>query len=199
MDSPIRTRPAPPASADPAVEAPTSAALAEAPPGALARLGRVLAGVEAIVRFAYRVATLSAVSVGLIVLALATHTGNGPAELAAVGLLLLTPAAAVALAGWTLSDLARLPRQLKEAALEATGREPSGAAVKGSRVARLVRSLWAMRGLALLTKGGWLRAVGALRYARLASLPFALGLVAFALLNGVVILGGVAALLVLLF
>ena len=211
MDSSTR----PPATADPlrdgdalapptsaSVAAPAEAALSDAPPGALARLGQVLPGVEAVVRFAYRTALGSALAAGLVVLALATHTALTNVGLAVLGLLLALPALALALAGWTLADLARLPSQLREAALAATGRAAASggptAAAKGSRIGRLLRSLWAARGLALLTKGGWLKAVGALRFLRLASLPFALGLVAFVALNGLVIVAGLVALLVLL-
>ncbi len=198
MDS--RTRPAPSPPATP--EAP-AAVVAEAPPGALARLGRLLPGVDALVRFAYRTAGASVVAVALI-LAVAIDavgwtegTRLGLALLAAV---LLLPAAAAALAGWTLADLVSIPGQLRDAALQASGRasEARGART-GSRLLAVGRSLWAARGLALLSRGTWLRGVGALRFLRLASLPFALGLLALFSLNAVVIAGGVAALLVLLF
>ena len=198
MDSrpsvPTASRPAAAPSAPPA-----EAALAEAPPGALARLGRLLPGVEAIVRFAYRLAGVSAVAALLIVAAVwrwAPQLATG--VLVALGILLLVPAIAVAIAGWTLADIASLPRQIKEAALAATGREASGAAAKGSRIGRLLRSLWAARGLALLTKGGWVRAVGTLRFLRLTSLPFALALLGAVALNGAVIAGGLVAVLLLL-
>jgi hypothetical protein len=191
---PTASRPAAAPSAPPA-----EAALAEAPPGALARLGRLLPGVEAIVRFAYRLAGVSAVAALLIVAAVwrwAPQLATG--VLVALGILLLVPAIAVAIAGWTLADIASLPRQIKEAALAATGREASGAAAKGSRIGRLLRSLWAARGLALLTKGGWVRAVGGLRFLRLASLPFALALLGAVALNGAVIAGGLVAVILLL-
>ncbi|WP_420454535.1 hypothetical protein [Rubrivirga sp.] len=198
MDSsPVQTRPALPASPELVLDSETLA-LADAPPGALARLGRLLPGVDALVRLAYRLALASAVAAGLIVAAVASATALATPVLVGLGALLLVPAAAVAVAGWTLADLASLPGQLRQAALAATGRA-GGAAEKGSRIARLVKSLWAARGLALLTKGGWLRAVGALRFVRLASLPFALALLGFVALNGVVIAGGLVALLVLLF
>ena len=194
MDS--RTRPAPPAVAD----APAPPALADAPPGALDRLGRLLPGVDAVVRFAYRSALAGAVGAALVVLAAATHTGAEPIGLVVLGALLLIPAAAVALAGWTLADVAALPRQIREAALAVAGREAGGKTpARRSRLARLARSLWAARGLALLTRGGWLKAVGALRFVRLASLPFALGLVGLGALNAVVVAAGVVALFVLLF
>ena len=185
----------------PAVEAGVPAADA-VPPGALARLGRLIPGAEAVARFAYRVAGASVVAAGLVVWAVVdavgwTDVSRGP--LVALGLLLLLPAAATALAGWTLADLARLPGQLRDAALSAAREAGDARTAKGSRLVRLVRSLWAARGLALLTKGGWVKAVGALRFLRLASLPFALALVGAVALNAVVIVAGVVAVLVLLF
>ena len=191
--------PSPPAPTTTAGAPPSEAALAEAPPGALARLGRLLPGVEAVVRFAYRLAGVSAVFALLIVAAVLRWVpGLAPGVLVALGILLLVPAAAVAVAGWTLADLASLPRQFKEAALAATGREAAGAVTKGSRIGRLLKSLWAARGLALLTKGGWVKAVGALRFLRLASLPFALALLGAVALNGVVIAGGLISVVLLL-
>lgn len=174
---------------------------AGAPPGALVRLGRLLPGVDVLVRFAYGLAAVSLVSVGVIVAALADAVAAfTPGALALIGVILALPAAATALAGWTLADLASLPGQLKQAALDATGRaDASAGRIKGSRIGRLVRSLWAARGLALLTKGGWVKAVGALRFVRLASLPFALALLGAVALNGVVVAGGLVAVLVLLF
>ncbi|MEM1116488.1 MAG: hypothetical protein AAF845_14505 [Bacteroidota bacterium] len=198
MDS--RSRP--PASAAPPAELAAPApgadlALApEAEPGALARLGRLLPGVEALVRFAYRTAAVSAGAALVIVFALAEAVGGLPVWLLLLGAVLLLPASGTALAGWTLSDVASIPGQLREAALAATGR--SGAPAKGSRVVRLLKALWAARGVALLSKGAWMKAVGAVRFVRLASLPFALGLLGLVALNGVVILGGLAALVVLL-
>lgn len=198
MDS--RTTVSVPTSPPVAADAPTSdVALADAPPGALARLGRLLPGVDAVVRFAYRLAGVSAVAALLIVAAVVRWVPQlAPGLLVALALLLLVPAAAVAIAGWTLADLASLPRQIRDAALAATGRETAGAVAKGSRIGRLVKSLWAARGLALLTKGGWVKAVGALRFLRLASLPFALALLGAVALNGVVIAGGLVSIVLLL-
>lgn len=198
MDS--RTTVSVPTSPPAAADAPTSdVALADAPPGALARLGRLLPGVDAVVRFAYRLAGVSAVAALLIVAAVVRWVPQlAPGLLVALALLLLVPAAAVAIAGWTLADLASLPRQIRDAALAATGRETAGAVAKGSRIGRLVKSLWAARGLALLTKGGWVKAVGALRFLRLASLPFALALLGAVALNGVVIAGGLVSIVLLL-
>ena len=177
----------------------TAADVDDAPPGALARLGRLLPSVDAVVRLAYWLAAASAVAVALILWAVwdAFSARLWPTDLAVLGAVLLLPAAAVALAGWTLADVARLPGQIRDAALAAAGRGDGAPLKKGSRLGRLVRSLWAARGLALVTRGGWLKAVGALRFVRLASLPFALALVALVLMNGVVLLGGVVALLTL--
>ena len=185
----------------PVATADDAQAVADVPPGTLARLGRLLPGVDALVRFAYRVAVGSAISAGLVVAALSDAFASlSPGVLSLVGLVLCLPAGAIALAGWTLADLASLPRQLKDAALAATGRADAARSVtKGSRIGRLLRSLWAARGLALLTKGGWMKAVGALRFVRLASLPFALALLGAVALNGVVIAAGVVSLFVLIF
>ena len=194
MDSQVQPRPA--RLAEPP-DAPLDLDRAEAEsPGALARIGRLLPGVDGVVRFAYGTAAASAVSAGLVVVAVA-QAGADRGLLAALGLLLLTPALAAALAGWTLADLASLPAQVRDAARAAAGRQRGGAAPKESRIGRLLRSLWAARGLALLTRGGVARAVGAVRFVRLASLPFLLGLVGFVALNALVIAGGVVALLVL--
>ncbi|MEM0961646.1 MAG: hypothetical protein AAGK21_03760 [Bacteroidota bacterium] len=155
-------------------------------------------------RWAYRLAIVSAASAGAIVAAIADIVPGGLAWAVAVTLwaILALPALGVAVAGWTLADLASLPGQIREAAMAAAGRqrdqEPAASPTKRSRIGGVLRSLWAARGLALLTKDGWLKAVGAVRFVRLASLPFMLGLVVFVALNGVVIAGGVVALLILL-
>ena len=204
MDS---ARPVPPAPSAPAPStgAPLAAPpaevpeIAQAPPGALARLGRMLPAVDTVVRAAYRTAGLSALSVAVILYVLWDWRAERmvPGDLVVIGLVLSLPAAAVALAGWTLADVARLPGQIREAARSAARRE-SGEPTEGSRIGRLVRSLWAARGLALLTRDGWLKAVGAIRFVRLASLPFVLGLTVLIALNGVVIVGGLIALLFLI-
>ncbi len=184
--------------------------MSSAPPGALARLGRLLPGVEALVRFAYRTAGASAVAAVVIVAAVwqwldgSAWVPSGAAEawplLGGLGAVLLLPAAAAALAGWTLADLASIPGQLRDAALQASGRASQARGPRtGSRLVAVGRSIWAARGLALLSKGTWLKGVGALRFVRLASLPFALGLLALFALNAVVIAGGVVAALLLLF
>ena len=181
--------------------APPAAPLAEPPPGALARLGRLLPGVDGLVRFVYRTAAASAVAAALVAAAvaeaLAGAVGGVPwAAVAALLLVLWVPAGAAALAGWTLADLARLPGQLRDAAAAAGGRARETAG-RRSRLGRSVRALWAARGLALASRGAWLRAAGAVRFVRLASLPFALALGGLFALNAVVIAAGAVALLVL--
>lgn len=168
-----------------------------ASPGLLAKIGRVLPSVEALVRTAYRMAAVSAVAALVIVAALTEAVGGWAGWIGVVGLLLLLPAGGTALAGWTLADLVRIPGQIRSAALATAGR--GGAPRQGSRIVRFVKALWAARGLALVSKGAWLKAVGALRFVRLASLPFALGLLGLVALNGVVVLGGIVAALSLLF
>ena len=170
----------------------------EAPPGALARLGRLLPGVDALVRFAYRTAGVSAAAAALVGVALWDLAGATPQLAAVVAGICALPAAALALAGWTLADVASIPSQIRQAALAAAGREAAVEKAPRSRLVRLGKRVWAARGLALLTQGGWLKAVGALRFVRLASLPFALGLLAFVSLNAVVITGGAVSLLLLL-
>lgn len=169
------------------------------PPGALARLGRVIPSAEAVVRFAYRTAGLSALGVAAIVIAIGQAVAWAPSwrgDLAVLAVVLLIPAFAALLAGWTLSDLTKLPGELREAALGAA--TLARGERKKSRLLSVVRAIWAARGVALLSKGTWLKAVGALRFLRLASLPFALALAGLFALNGVVILGGVVALLTIL-
>ena len=151
-------------------------------------------------RFAYRTAGLSALAVVAIVVAVGEAVAWAPgwrAELVLLAAALSVPALAAVLAGWTLADLTRLPGDLREAALGAAD-AARGTRWPRSRLLSVVRALWSARGVALLSKGAWLRAVGALRFLRLASLPFALGLAGLFALNGVVILGGLVALLAVL-
>ena len=179
----------------------TPAVIAEAPPGVLAKLGRVVPGADTLVRFAYGTALASSISVGAIVWAVLEWTGplaTGVGALSwgpvlALAAVLLTPALAAALVGWTLADLVRLPGQLRQAALAAAGGATGAAAAKGSRIARVFRAIWAARGLARGSKDAWLRAIAAARLIRLASLPFVLALVGLFALNGVVIVAGLVA------
>ena len=189
----------------PAVEPETTpAVIAEAPPGVLEKLGRIVPGADALVRFAYRVAGVSAVAAALVVAAVYEAIRDAPElTIGWVPLLVLfaglcVPALAAALVGWTLSDLLRLPGQLRQAAVAAAGGAAGAAAAKGSRIVRVVRALWAARALALGSKDAWLRAIAAARVIRLASLPFVLALVGLFALNGVVIAAGLVALVLLL-
>lgn len=176
------------------------AVIEETPTGVLQKLGRVVPAADTLVRFAYRTGAVSAISAVLIWVAL---FGGGIGTVAmpwglalATAALLLIPAGAAALVGWTLADLVRLPGQLRQAAVAAAG-GATGTAKGGSRIASVFRAIWALRGLALGSKEVWVRAVAAVRFVRLASLPFVLALVGLFALNGVVILGGMVALLVL--
>lgn len=176
------------------------AVIEETPTGVLQKLGRVVPAADTLVRFAYRTGAVSAISAVLIWVAL---FGGGIGTVAmpwglalATAALLLIPAGAAALVGWTLADLVRLPGQLRQAAV-ATAGGATGTAKGGSRIASVFRAIWALRGLALGSKEVWVRAVAAVRFVRLASLPFVLALVGLFALNGVVILGGMVALLVL--
>lgn len=204
MDSTVsRTTPAPVASS-----VPPDTLLAETTPDeavarrrALAPLGRVLPLAHGLVRFCYRTAGVSAVAVGLILAAVLSAPAAAQASATAMGLLgmlLLVPAGAAALLGWTLSDLLRLPRQIREAAAAAAG-GVRAEGVRKSRLSSLIGAVWAARGLVLTSRDGWMKAIAAARVARLASLPFALGLVGLFVLNGVVVLGGLVALAVLVF
>ena len=182
----------------PDVAGATPAVLADAPPGALARLGRVIPGADTLVRFAYRTGAASAVAAALVWAALFERVVGTPSMpwpfAIVVAVVLLVPALAAALVGWTLADLVRLPGQLREAAVAAAGGVTGAARAKGSRIAAIFRAIWAARGLALGSKDAWLRAIAAARFIRLASLPFVLALVGLFALNGVVIVAGLVAL-----
>ena len=196
--TPTHPLPAPQPVADELAEAPSDVLTDEPSASVLAKLGRVVPAADTLVRFAYRTGVVSAASAAVIWFALfgnAVGTPAMPWGLAlAVGVLLLIPAGAAALVGWTLSDLVRLPGQLRQAAVAAAGGAAGAVAAKGSRIASIFRAIWAARGLALGSKDAWLRAVAAARFIRLASLPFVLGLVGLFALNGVVIVGGLIAL-----
>lgn len=124
----------------------------------------------------------------------------GSVALALVVLLVLLIPAGAALVGYlTLQDVLTLPARLRSAAAETTGqtkdaltaREPS----KRRRLFSFFRAIWAARSLAVDSKGAWLKAVAAARVVRLASLPFALGLLAAFALNFAVIAAAVLAVL----
>jgi hypothetical protein len=199
MDSPRSPYPARPA---PAVHAPVAP-----PPGALQRVGRLLPLVEGLVRGTKRLAAVSAASAVVLWLVLARpwRWGAAPPEDGyvlqfVVLLVLLVPAGAALLGAVTLGDLLRLPAQLRGAAAEAAG-HARGALARGPARGRLlgfVRALWSARALVTDAQGGWVRALALARLARLASLPFALFLVAAVALNVVVIAAAGLAVLVML-
>jgi hypothetical protein len=120
---------------------------------------------------------------------------------------LLLPAAGTFLAVATLREVLALPDKIRalpgavrESALEAKGH--AGGAQGRSRSRRLwgvFGVLWRLRGIVMDTQGSWLQTLALVRFARLASLPFALGLVVLFALNFVVLAAAVlAGLLVLL-
>ena len=169
----------------------------------LARIGRALPRLSALVRFANRVALLSAICAGALWWSLAggSFALGAAAWIPALGglVLLLIPAGAAWLLGLTLKDLAAIPAGLRATATAAAA-DARGAlgTKKEGRIVGMVRALWAARGLVLESKGAWAKAATAFRVVRLAKLPFALGLLGLFLLNGLVILaGGIAAVLLL--
>ena len=120
MDSPSSPDPRPVAVED----APVLAGV-EAPPGALARLRRLVPLVRGLVRQTSRlgvVSAVAAVALWLVVVEPWTWGASPPSGgygLSLLGLLvLLVPAGAAFLGAWTLADLLDLPTQLREAARE---------------------------------------------------------------------------------
>ena len=198
MDSPRFSHPAPP----PATAAPVPV---EAPPGTLDRVRRLLPFVEALVRRTKRLAVVSAGS-AVVLWAILTRpwawtlgAPEGGYTLPLVGLLvLLVPAGAALLDALTLGDLLRLPAQLRGAAAD-TAAHARGAVARGPsgrRLAGFARAVWGARALVLDAQGGWLKALALARLARLASLPFALALIAAVALNFVLIAAAVLAVLI---
>ena len=172
-------------------------------PGVVARVRRLVPLVSALVRQTKRLAAASAVSAVVLWLVLARPWGmHGPEAgyaLPLVGLLvLLVPPGAALLGALTLSDLLTLPGRLREAAGETTAhaRGALGPEAEGGRLFRFARAVWVARALVLDAQGGWLKALAVARLARLASLPFALALVAAVALNFVVIAAALVAVLV---
>lgn len=108
--------------------------------------------------------------------------------MAVVGLLLLVPAGAAAVLAWTLGGLVALPGDLRDAARSVVA--PTGGERGGP--AGLFRTVWALRGLVAGSTEAWARTAG---LARLASLPFVLGLLALVALNPVLVVAGAVALL----
>jgi hypothetical protein len=124
---------------------------------------------------------------------------------------LLVPAAGTFLAVLTLREVLDLPGRIRalpgavrESASEASGHVTGSAVSEGrGRTGRLLGFfgvLWKLRGIVEETRGSWLKTLALARFARLASLPFALALVGAFALNFLVIAAAcVAVLAVLLF
>ncbi len=164
---------------------------------ALARLGRVLPAAAALVRFSYRTAVVSAMAVLAVVVAVTDRVASiETSGLVLLGAVLLVPAAAAVLVGWTVGDLLRLPGEIRDAAVDAARDLRAGGRPRG--LAGVVVAVWAARGLVLSSRDGWMRALVAVRLARLASLPLVLLSLGLFLLNGVVVAAGAVALILLL-
>ena len=188
-----------------AARPPAAATEAPAEGASAGRLGRWLPRIAGLVRFAYRVAGVSAASAALLWWALAGGAvlAGGAAWVPALALLalLLMPAGAAALLGLTLHDVLTLPERLRQGATAAAAESREALAAsgaRGGRIAGLVRAVWAARGFVLESKGAWAKAAAAARVVRLAKLPFTLGLLGLFALNAAVIAGGLIALAVLI-
>ena len=113
---------------------------------------------------------------------------------------LLIPAGAAFVGYRTLQGILDLPSKLKGTLVETTDRTKdvisSKNVPKRGRLFGFFRTIWSARSLVLDSRGAWGKAVSAVRLARLASLPFVLGLLITFALNFVVIaLSGVAVVL----
>lgn len=176
----------------PAVSAAPAPVAGPATRPVLARLGRVLPAVGALVRFSRWTAALSAVAVAVVVGAVATRApGVGTVDLVGLALLLLVPALAALVVAWTLDDLRRLPGDLRALATEAANE--LGAAGRPRGLVGVLVALWTARKVMLATSGGWGRAMLAVRLVRLARLPFVVGALVLFALNAVVIALGAGA------
>jgi hypothetical protein len=124
-------------------------------------------------------------------------SGRTLAALVALAVLLV-PAAGTFLAVLTLDEVLDLPGRLRalpgavrDSASEASGHVSGSSMVeRRGRVGRLLGVfgvLWRLRGVVGDTQSSWLKTLALVRFARLASLPFALALVAAFALNFVVI------------
>lgn len=134
-------------------------------------------------------------------------TAETVAALLVLGVL-LGPAAGTFLAVLTLREvldlparLRSLPGALRETAVEVKDRAATVAGAsegrgRAGRVLGFFSVLWRLRGIVEDTRGSWLRTLALARFARLASLPFALGLLAAFALNFVVIAAVVVAVLI---
>lgn len=137
---------------------------------------------------------------------------SGQTLVALVGLaVLLVPAAGTFLAVLTLREVLDLPGRIRalpgavrETASEAGSQLADVAGAEKQRRSQRVLGffgvLWRLRGIVEETRGSWLKTLALARFARLASLPFALALVgAFALNFVVIAAAALAVVLVLLF
>lgn len=114
---------------------------------------------------------------------------------------LLVPAAGTFLAVLTLREVLDLPARLRAlpSAVRDSAREAQVRVTDGEGRARRMFGVfgvvWRLRGIVMDTHGSWLQTLALARFARLASLPFALGLLVAFALNFVVIAAAVVAVL----
>ena len=164
----------------------------DAPADRPSRLERLVPAARGAVRAAWRTSAAGAFGAAAVWAALFERSlaaGSVPWGVAAVvAAVLLVPAGAAALLGWTLGGLVSLPAEIRDAA--------RGVALptRAAGIGGLLRTVWALRGLVAGSAEAWARTAG---LARLASLPFVLGLLALVALNAVVVVAGVVALAVL--
>lgn len=157
------------------------------------------------------VSAVAAVVLWVILLGDAAWPLSAQTLVALIGLVvLLIPAAGTFLAVLTLREVLDLPARLRalpgavrESASEAGSHLADVAGGKAQRRSLRVFGffgvLWKLRGIVEETRGSWLKTIALARFARLASLPFALALVGAFALNFVVIAAAfVAVLLVVL-
>ena len=115
--------------------------------------------------------------------------------------ILLIPAAGTFVAVGVLREVIALPGRLRalpgavrESAVEA--REQAAGEGRSRRLIGFFGVLWRLRGIVADTQSSWLQTLALARFARLASLPFALALVGAFALNFAVIAAAVVAVLV---
>ena len=160
------------------------------------RLGRILPFVHGFARTLQGIGIVSAFSAVLIVGVVWYQGWLGVVaswfDAIVLGLLLMIPAGAAFLAAWSIRGLLQLPADLRQTAVETAGHLKS-TRHKDQRSVGLLRSIWGLRKLVLDSRGALASVAG---LARLARLPYALGLLVAVAFNGVVI--GAAALVCLL-
>lgn len=171
------------------------------------KLAPVIRGLVGTVRLVGIVSAGAAVVLWGVLFGEAAWPLTGQALVALIALaVLLVPAAGTFLAVLTLNEVLDLPSRLRalpgavrETASEASGHLAGSAAVENQgRVGRLLGVfgvLWRLRGVVGDTQSSWLKTLALVRFARLASLPFALALVAAFALNFVVIVAAFFAVL----